>query len=312
MYRTIETSIWYDPKIKKLSIPDKFLFLYLITNSHAHMSGIYYISLRTISAEALISESQLIKSLDRLAKVSDLANQGSKNSLSIPYQYPIQGDSSIGLVFYDFDFEVVWVKNMLKHQGRGDKIKKGVENHLESLHKCPLIKVFSEYYNLIQWGSINTPSIPYDIPHRNKEQNQNKVQKQQNKKHQTFPENGVYPKFNDFWNAYPRKIRKKDALKIWIKDKLEEKATLIISDVLNRVTQDSQWQISQYIPHPATYLNKTGWEDEVTPILTTGGKANAAYQVSDRITTRQAKVIEAEREYIESRRSNEYEIPTVD
>jgi hypothetical protein len=43
MYRTIETSMWTDAKFRGLPAPARLLFLYLITNPHAHVSGIYYL-----------------------------------------------------------------------------------------------------------------------------------------------------------------------------------------------------------------------------------------------------------------------------
>ena len=306
MYRTIKTSIWCDPKIKKLTLQEKYLFIYLITNHHAHMSGIYYLSLTSITADTSLSEGDLRKALHRLATVSDLPQENNLDGSSMPYEYPIDGDSSIGLVFYDFNFEVVWVRNMLKHQGNGDKIKKGVENHLESLHKCPLIKVFSEYYSSIKWGNINTPSIPYDIPHRYKEQKQQKKQKKTKISKIDSHDESSGIQFERFWVAYPRKKQKAQAQKIWAKQNLDEKADVIIADVINRSQKDSQWQNHQFIPHPTNYLRNEGWKDEITINQLKGGMQNGERQRVNKSDIRQNKIIEAEREYVESRNTEEY------
>ena len=38
MYRVINSRFWTDPKIRQLSTSDRYLFLYLVTNPHAHLA----------------------------------------------------------------------------------------------------------------------------------------------------------------------------------------------------------------------------------------------------------------------------------
>lgn len=67
--------------------------------------------------------------------------------------------------------------------------------------------------------------------------------------------------FEEFWNAYPKKVGKQDALKIWNKKKPD------IGDVLNALcwqTKSQQW-LDGFIPNPSTYLNQGRWEDEPQP-----------------------------------------------
>ncbi len=67
-----------------------------------------------------------------------------------------------------------------------------------------------------------------------------------------------------FWAHHPRKKNKTRALRIWIKNKLHEKADLIEAKLLEHLREDVQWQDPQFIPHPSTLLNGEFWEDEVT------------------------------------------------
>jgi hypothetical protein len=71
--------------------------------------------------------------------------------------------------------------------------------------------------------------------------------------------------FDEFWQAYPKKIGKCAAAKSW------EKANAKIDEVLHALEwqkESDQWQKSdgQFIPNPATYLNQGRWLDE-QPIM---------------------------------------------
>jgi hypothetical protein len=70
----------------------------------------------------------------------------------------------------DTPSEVVWVVNMLKYQGRGQKIVKSVTDQLLTLHACPLIPEFLEHYHTLSIPlryPFDTPSIgvaPFPSP----------------------------------------------------------------------------------------------------------------------------------------------------
>jgi hypothetical protein len=73
--------------------------------------------------------------------------------------------------------------------------------------------------------------------------------------------------FDRFWEAYPRKVNKKQARKAW--DKLNPDKTLIekIINAVKKAKHSQEWQADcgKYIPHPSTYLNNARWEDELRP-----------------------------------------------
>lgn len=71
------------------------------------------------------------------------------------------------------------------------------------------------------------------------------------------------PTFNEFWALYPRKISKRVAEKSWSKMTPQEQ-----SDALEAITHHLEyWKLknteTEYIPHPATWLNQGRWEDEL-------------------------------------------------
>lgn len=73
--------------------------------------------------------------------------------------------------------------------------------------------------------------------------------------------------FEDFWSAYPKKIGK-DKCRKWFENKkpTKELVQIMIQAVEQQKTTE-QWtrENGRFIPHPYTWLNRGGWEDEVQP-----------------------------------------------
>lgn len=140
-YKIIHDRFWTDPYVRKLRPNEKLLFLYFITNPHAHYSGIYYISIPEIVMETGLSEKEVKKGI---------------NTLSEGYQKGMEKVSGGYLIQYDAENSLIWVRNMLKYQATGQKQIIGVANHLKTLHKSNIIKEFLDYYAYLQ--------IPYQYP----------------------------------------------------------------------------------------------------------------------------------------------------
>ena len=70
--------------------------------------------------------------------------------------------------------------------------------------------------------------------------------------------------FESFWKAYPRKVNKARARKVW--DKLAPDPALcgVMGEALRRFRASPEWQKEggAYIPHPATWLRNRRWEDD--------------------------------------------------
>lgn len=84
--------------------------------------------------------------------------------------------------------------------------------------------------------------------------------------HKKTPSESTPPDgFDQFWSAYPRHVGKAEAKKAF--DKLKPDVELLgnMLDAIERQKASSQWQRDdgQYIPYPATWINKKRWEDEV-------------------------------------------------
>lgn len=70
--------------------------------------------------------------------------------------------------------------------------------------------------------------------------------------------------FDAFWEVYPRKAQKQAAKKAWAKAIKLASAAEIISGA-ERLAADPNLPDKQFVPHPATWLNAGGWDDEPLP-----------------------------------------------
>ena len=72
-------------------------------------------------------------------------------------------------------------------------------------------------------------------------------------------------RFMRFYNAYPKKVKPRDAWKAFknIIGKNEELLIKILVDLKERSSRHSQWQEKQFIPYPATYLRSADYDSEI-------------------------------------------------
>ena len=71
--------------------------------------------------------------------------------------------------------------------------------------------------------------------------------------------------FERFWETYPRKTAKTEAIKAFEKLKPDENMLNTMINAIDKQKQSEQWTKDggQFIPHPATWLNQHRWEDEL-------------------------------------------------
>ena len=65
--------------------------------------------------------------------------------------------------------------------------------------------------------------------------------------------------FNKFYSSYPKKVGKAKAEKAFLKIKPDEELFATMMAALER--HKKKWDDPQFIPHPATWLNNSRWED---------------------------------------------------
>lgn len=85
--------------------------------------------------------------------------------------------------------------------------------------------------------------------------------------------------FEEFWDAYPKRVNKSTAVKAFKRLKPDsELLEKIFADLRVRCqTEDWRKEDGKFIPHPSTYLNQRRWEDEIKPKAVGKKIVNEAY-----------------------------------
>jgi len=71
--------------------------------------------------------------------------------------------------------------------------------------------------------------------------------------------------FDKFWEAYPRKVAKADAVTSFRRAKVDEQLLSVILLSLEQFKSSPEWidRNGKFIPHPSTWLNGKRWNDEI-------------------------------------------------
>ena len=85
-----------------------------------------------------------------------------------------------------------------------------------------------------------------------------------------------HPGFDEFWNAYPRKVGKVAAKKAWfrIKPTVELQANILAAIIQQKKSLQWQRDNGQFIPNPSTWLNQCRWDDELPERASNARHAN--------------------------------------
>jgi hypothetical protein len=217
----------------------QLLALYLLTNPHANMIGLYYLPLVFVRTELAMSMAQIIKSIDRLT------------------EFPF--------ALYDKDSEMVWVIEMARYQ-LGDALQPH-DHRVKALGRIyrempdnvflsPFFDRYGECYHMplrrgLEGASIRglaKPLIPVPDP--------DPVL--------MLKEEEGRDRFERFWRTYPKRKGKDAAWRAWQKRDPDDVLTETIIAAVQEQMRDPQWikEGGQYIPHPATWLNAARWQDE--------------------------------------------------
>lgn len=160
---------------------------------------------------------------------------------------------------------------------------KTIKTVLEWLESNGMITVESNakgtVISVVNWDTYSTPQqqkvtdmeqekvTPTGRPMEHGSDTNNKDKKDKNEKKEPSP---LPPKgeadilFDEFWQAYPKKVGKDAARKAWDKRKVDALLSARMVQAIERQRMSDQWQKDrgQYIPNPATWLNQGRWQDE--------------------------------------------------
>jgi hypothetical protein len=70
-------------------------------------------------------------------------------------------------------------------------------------------------------------------------------------------------RFEKFYQAYPKHLKKAEVEKWFYKNKPDETLFKTMITQLEKFKKTKEWNQTQYIPYPSTWLNQKRWEDEI-------------------------------------------------
>jgi len=119
-YRQIHTHIWDDPDFETLSPHAKLVFIYGFSNKHRNEAGLYTITIQKLAFETSLSTEEA--------------------------ETAVREIEAKGMWRYDWDNQVLWVKNALKYQTVTEKNLVAIKKDIATINS-PLVAEFEEYYS---------------------------------------------------------------------------------------------------------------------------------------------------------------------
>lgn len=232
-------STWTDPWFLGLPSSDhRLLFIYLFTNEHKSLSGVYSIALETIATETKLDIGQIPTLMIAL--------------------YP--------KVQYDEDRSVVFVLNFVRLQFmRGEILSPSLRLGIrKAVIGGPRAHRYLREFCIAYPNIMTYDEYPFgETAVLNNEKTNGSQPSPDIGKPKNHTDN---PQYMEFWAAYPRKdTGPTKPYKSWPDPMTDELFTLIMAK-LTEFKQSAQWQGDpDKIPMAMTWLNQRRWEGTVNP-----------------------------------------------
>lgn len=236
--RIVNTEFWSDDKVIELFSPeDKLFFLYLLTNPHTTLLGIYKINKKIMAFELGYSIDTISVLLDRF-------------------------ENKYEMIKYSNKTQEIAIRNYLKHSiiKGGKPIEDCLNRDINQVKDKTLLEYI--YVNIKDSPNLNDTitniinnNIYNNIKNSNSNRNSNRVSY-----HDTYNES----LFHIFWQHYPKKRDKGNAEKWFDKNKPTKELVELMVKQIERFKDTEDWkkQDGKFIPYPTTWLNGKMWEDE--------------------------------------------------
>jgi hypothetical protein len=258
-YGQIQSSFWQSPDARAYSDRAKLLALYLLSGPHANGIGCYRLPNGYVMADLGWSDETASKAFDELS--------------SNGFAYRFEG--------------VVFIPKFLRwNKIANANIAKARFGDFESLPKGEAkTQVARAMLAWCNWWEAEHQTVLETVAETLSEGNANQnpippnpIQRTPHVAQRAARRTPSYSMpFEQFWSAYPRKMGKQDALKVF--EKLAPDSTLLdlMLVALRAQSQLDQWQREggKYIPHAATWLRGRRWEDEVSAAVGTEAHATS-------------------------------------
>jgi hypothetical protein len=224
--RIIQTKFWEDSFVSNLTVPQKLLFLFLITNQNVGLTGCYEMTPQRMSFDTGIPFDNIRSCLDTLQK-------GKK-------------------IIYENGYVLIINHSKYQDYSKGSEIQRDAYKRELSLLPSSLKDI------------ITSPELVEDYLRTSCQLYINNKSKTINHKTETINKKKEKNCFEEFWKLYPRKIGKRKAQAVYegILKKGDVTSKQILSGLKQQLPKFTESE-ARFVPHPTTWLNRGGWEDEV-------------------------------------------------
>lgn len=262
--RIVSTEFWTDKKVVEQFTPeDKLFFLYLLTNPHTTQLGIYPFIPKVAAFEIGYSKDAVLSLIERFERYEIIMFSTSSGEIAVK-NYLKHSIVKGGTPVYDL---LVKEANLVKD--------KSLLRFILSANSDSLNDTVRKFINDMEKDNEN------EKENDNDNDNEDSVPNRYVSRYDSLKSNVKDNSFDIFWEAYPLKKSKQDARKAFESMRKRKDAPTIERLVASVETHKKSigWQKDggQYIPHPATYLRKGMYDDELSVSVESKGQITADY-----------------------------------
>lgn len=242
--RSIKPEFWRSTDISDLSLADRLLFIGLWSYVDDNGVGIYDIAI--ITAE-LFAHDLSREPIETLSRVSAGCERLAEEGLIALYRVKNQ----------DYLFVAAWEA----HQ------------RVNNPNKPRFPRPDAETATLLRPDVDPKESLP---PGTGEQRSRGTGEQSTNAQPQAVERAHPPQRFDEFWNHFPRKVGKDKARTAYESACKRATEETILQGAI-RFANDPNLPEKQFIPHPTTWLNRGGWDDEPLPPRT-DGRAGGGYR----------------------------------
>lgn len=247
-YRKISTRIWGDANFRSFSNNGKLVWFFVLTHPQMTSMGAMRATIPGLAAELGWSEKAFREA----------------------FREPL----SKGMLKVDEKASLLVVPKFLFHNApESPNVVTSWSSQYEVLPECQLLTVYLQEVKGFVEGLGEGFRKAFAIP-LSKGMPYPELQPELDPELQPEPESPPIPlrggetaqsnKFAEFWKAYPKKISKGDAEKAWKAGKCDRHIDAILQSLeKHKVWQDWTKEGGKFIPHPAKWLRRLGWENDL-------------------------------------------------
>lgn len=269
-FTKIDRSFWESDEARDMIMEEKFFWIYIQSNANVNTLGCYIFRLRRCEDETGFSQVEIEKLLKRMVELGRIAWDAQTGEVFLLHFAEDWNKKTATIRAINSDFKSV-KSQYLREMILPMLIKKGIPmqdiyGKTEEKEPCETTENGKEHK-----GTLGN-NRGEEEEEEEEEEEKRKDKKKKGEKASFIPaviDGDAYSlEFQQFWNEYPNKKNKGTAVNRWDKLKITPELFRQIMEGLARAKKSHEWNKDNgdYIPHPATWLNAQGWENEYKPI----------------------------------------------